>query len=381
MVLRFETKAVHSGEPRPGIGRAVSLPIFQSSTFEYQGETRYDDILYIRLNNTPNQLAVSVKMAELEGGEAGMVTASGMAAITTSLLTVLEPGTHLLAQGGLYGGTHDFVTHELKRLGIEHDWIAGDDPDSWKRKVKQNTRAIYVESITNPLMEVPRLEEVVSFAREHDLLSLIDNTFATPVNFRPIEIGFDLVLHSATKYLNGHSDIVAGVLVGTRALVAEITSRLNYLGGSLDPHACFLLDRGIKTLPVRVRYQNESALQIARFLADHPAVVRVNYPGLEQSPGSATARSHFAGYGGMLSFEIKGDLERVESFLGRLRIPIVAPSLDGAETLVIRPAVSTHVGLSAEERAAIGISDALIRFSVGLEATDDLIEDLELALS
>ena len=201
MVLRFETKAVHSGEPRPGIGRAVSLPIFQSSTFEYQGETRYDDILYIRLNNTPNQLAVSVKMAELEGGEAGMVTASGMAAITTSLLTVLEPGTHLLAQRGLYGGTHDFVTHELKRLGIEHDWIAGDDPDSWKGKVQQNTRAIYVESITNPLMEVPRLEEVVSFAREHDLLSLIDNTFATPVNFRPIEIGFDLVLHSATKYL------------------------------------------------------------------------------------------------------------------------------------------------------------------------------------
>ena len=238
-MLRLETKAIHSGEPRPGIGRAVSLPIFQSSTFEYRGETRYDDILYSRLNNTPNHRALSAKMADLEGGEAAMVTASGMAAITTSLLTVLKPGMHLLAQGGLYGGTHDFVTHELGRLGIEHDWIEGDDPDSWERKVKQNTRAIYVESITNPLMEVPRLQEVVAFAREHSLMSLIDNTFATPVNFRPIEIGFDLVLHSATKYLNGHNDIVAGVLVGTRELVAEITSRLNHLGGTLDPHACF----------------------------------------------------------------------------------------------------------------------------------------------
>ena len=380
MVLRLETKAIHSGQPRPGIGRAVNLPIFQSSTFEYQGETRYDDILYIRLNNTPNHRAVSSKVAELEGGEAGMVTASGMAAITTSLLTVLEPGTHLLAQGGLYGGTHEFVTHELKRLGIEHDWIAGDDPDSWKRKIKQNTRAIYVESITNPLMEVPRLQEVVRFAREHDLLSLIDNTFATPVNFRPIEIGFDLVLHSATKYLNGHNDIVAGVLVGAQELVAEITSRLNHLGGSLDPHACFLLDRGIKTLPLRVRYQNESALQIAGFLADHEAVDRVNYPGLEEGRGHSTARSLFTGYGGMLSFEIGGDLERVESFLSRLRIPIVAPSLGGAETLIIRPAVTSHAGLSPEERAAAGISDTLIRLSVGLEATADLIEDLDQAL-
>ncbi len=376
---RFETKAVHSGKPRPGIGRAVTLPIFQSSTFEYGGETHYDDILYSRLNNTPNHRALSAKLADLEGGQAAMVTASGMAAITTSLLTVLKPGTHLLAQSGLYGGTHDFVTHELGRLGIEHDWIAGDDPESWQRKVKHNTRAVYVESITNPLMEVPKLQEVVTFARKHNLVSLIDNTFATPVNFRPIEIGFDLVVHSATKYLNGHNDIVAGALVGTRKLVAEITSRLNHLGATLDPHACFLLDRGIKTLPVRVRHQNESAFQIARFLADHGNVDRVNYPGLEQSPGNATARSLFAGYGGMLSFEIGGDLERVENFFGRLGIPIVAPSLGGAETLIIRPAASSHVGLSAEERAAVGISDTLVRLSVGLEATADLIEDLDRA--
>ncbi len=378
--MRLETKAIHSGQPRPGIGRAVSLPIFQSSTFEYGGEVNYDDVLYARLNNTPNHRAVSAKLADLEGGEAAMVTASGMAAITTSLLTVLRPGTHLLAQSGLYGGTHHFVGRELGRLGIEHDWIAGDDPESWQRKVKENTRAIYVESITNPLMDVPRLREVVAFARERNLVSLIDNTFATPVNFRPIEIGFDLVLHSATKYLNGHSDIIAGVFVGSRELVARITSRLNHLGATLDPHACFLLDRGITTLPLRVRHQNESALRIARFLADHDAVDRVNYPGLKQSPGHATARSLFTAFGGMLSFEIKGDLERVDRFFDRLSIPVVAPSLGGAETLVIRPAVSSHAGLSPEELAAVGISDTLVRLSVGLEATADLIEDLAQAL-
>ncbi len=378
--MRLETKAVHSGQPRPGIGRAVSLPIFQSSTFEYGGEVNYDDVLYARLNNTPNHRAVSAKLADLEGGEAAMVTASGMAAITTSLLTVLQPGTHLLAQSGLYGGTHHFVGRELGRLGIAHDWIAGDDPESWQRKVKENTRAIYVESITNPLMDVPRLREVIAFARERNLVSLIDNTFATPVNFRPIEIGFDLVLHSATKYLNGHSDIIAGVFVGSRELVARITSRLNHLGATLDPNACFLLDRGITTLPLRVRHQNESALRIARFLADHDAVDRVNYPGLEQSPGHATARSLFTAFGGMLSFEIKGDLERVDRFFDRLSIPIVAPSLGGAETLVIRPAVSSHAGLSPEELAAVGISDTLVRLSVGLEATADLIEDLDRAV-
>ncbi len=381
MPLRIETQAVHAGKPRPGISRAVSLPVFQSSTFEYAGETSYDDILYARLSNTPNHLALNAKLAALEGGEAAMVTASGMAAITTSLLTVLAPGTHLLAQGGLYGGTHDFLTGEFSRLGVEHAWIRGNDPESWSKRLRQNTRAIYVESIANPLMEVPRLEQVVAFARENNLTSIIDNTFATPVNFRPIDLGFDLVLHSATKYLNGHNDLVAGALIATSRLVDEITSSLNHYGGSLDPHACFLLDRGLKTLPHRVRFQNESAHRIARFLAGHEAVECVNYPGLEESQGHATAQSLFSGYGGMLSFEVAGDLTRMDRFFERLSIPIVAPSLGGAETLIIRPAVSTHVGLSPREREELGISDTLIRLSVGLEATDDLIEDLEQALS
>ena len=381
MPLQIETLSVHAGKPKPGIRRAVSLPVFQSSTFEYTGETRYDDILYARLSNTPNHVALNAKLAALEGAEAAMVTASGMAAITTSLLTILQPGTHLLAQGGLYGGTHEFVSGELTQLGVEHNWIRGNDPDSWKKQLQENTRAFYVESIANPLMEVPLLEEVVAFAQENNLTSIIDNTFATPVNFRPIDLGFDLVLHSATKYLNGHSDVVAGVLIGTGQLVGEITSRLNHFGAALDPHACFLLDRGLKTLPLRVRFQNESAHRIARFLAAHEAVEKVNYPGLEESQGHVTAHSLFSGYGGMLSFEMTGNSTGIDSFFERLRIPIVAPSLGGVETLAIRPAISTHVGLSVRERKDLGIADRLIRLSVGLEATADLIEDLEQALA
>ncbi len=378
---RIETLSVHAGKPRPSIHRAVNLPVFQSSTFEYAGESHYDDILYARLSNTPNHLALNKKLATLEGGEAAIVTSSGMAAITTALLTVLDPGTHLLAQEGLYGGTHQFIRDELTRLGVEHNWISGSDPDNWKRSLKENTRAIYVESITNPLMEVPLLEEIIAFAQENELLSIIDNTFATPVNFRPIDLGFDVVIHSATKYLNGHSDIIAGVVIGSRNQVADIKSLLNHYGGSLDPNVCFLLDRGLKTLPLRVRFQNESAYRIAGFLKKHEAVKKVNYPGLEGSQGHRIANSLFSGFSGMLSFEMKGDADRTNRFFKRLSIPVIAPSLGGAETLVICPAKSTHLGLSESERRKLGISDSLIRVSVGLEATIDLIEDFEQALS
>jgi cystathionine beta-lyase/cystathionine gamma-synthase len=256
---RLETKAVHAGVPSPRIGGAVIMPIFQSAMFEYAGEGSYHDLKYIRLNNTPSHTALHAKLAALENGEAAVATSSGMAAVSTTLLTVLAPGDRLLAQDCLYGGTHDFLTTELKQLGIETDFIDADDPASWEAQVRANTRAIYVETISNPLMRLPDLESVVRFARSHGLVSLIDNTFATPVNFRPLEQGFDLILHSCTKYLNGHSDIVAGAAIGSQAWIERITHRLNHLGGSLDPHACFLLDRGLKTLVLRVRHQNESA--------------------------------------------------------------------------------------------------------------------------
>lgn len=231
------------------------------------------------------------------------------------------------------------------------------------------------------MLEVADLKAAVQFARAQRLVSIIDNTCASPVNFRPSEIGFDLSIHSATKYLNGHDDIVAGAVIGRADLVRGITLKLNHLGGSLDPHACFLLHRGIKTLAVRVRYQNESALRIARFLEHHRQVARVNYPGLETHRQHARARELFDGFGGLLSFELAGGVAAAERFVADVTIPTCAPSLGGVNTLIVLPAKTSHAGMSAEDRARIGISDGLIRLSVGLESTDDLIEDLDRALA
>ncbi len=376
----LETKLIHAGEPDPRIGGAVTLPIFQSSTYEYAGQGSYHDLKYIRLNNTPNHAALHQKLAALENAEDALVTASGMAAISTALLTILASGDHLLAQDCLYGGTHDFITKDFEAFGISYDFINGDDPSSWKDKLKPNTRAIFVETMTNPLLQVADLEAVVDFAKDHDLISMIDNTFASPINFRPPEWGFDLSLHSATKYLNGHSDIVAGAVIGRSDLIEQITHKLNHLGGTLDPHACFLLHRGIKTLAVRMKCHNESALRIAQFLDGHEAVEKVNYPGLETHPGHRRARELFDGFSGMLSFELRGGAEATERFMGKITLPLVAPSLGGIETLITRPVTTSHSGMSPEDRQRLGITDGLIRLSVGLESTEDLIEDFKQAL-
>jgi cystathionine beta-lyase/cystathionine gamma-synthase len=376
----LETKLIHAGEPEPLIHGAVSLPIFQSATFEYTGQSSYHDLKYIRLNNTPNHVALHNKLASLENAEAALVTASGMAAISTALLTVLSAGDHLLAQECLYGGTHDLFTKDFASFGIAFDFIDGDDPDSWKHKLRPNTKAIYVETMTNPLLQVADLRAVVNFAKEHGLISLIDNTFASPINFRPPEWGFDLSLHSCTKYLNGHSDIVAGAIIGDGDLIEKITHKLNHLGGSLDPHACFLLQRGMKTMAVRMKYQSESALKIAEFLEAHQKIEKVNYPGLESHPHHKRARELFDGFSGMLSFELKGDVDAAERFIQRTTLPTVAPSLGGVESLITRPSTTSHSGMSLENRQALGISDNLIRFSVGIEATEDIIEDFKLAL-
>lgn len=378
--LRLETKIIHAGEPEPRINGAVSMPIFQTAMFEYSGETSYHDVRYIRLNNTPNHIVLSQKLAALEGGEAGQITSSGMAAITTALLTVLKAGDHLLAQNCLYGGTHDFVTKDLEGFGISYDFIDGNDPSSWASKLKPNTKAIYVESISNPLVQVADLKAIVEFAREHNILSMIDNTFASPVNFRAAEFGFDITLHSCTKYLNGHSDLVAGAIIGNTSIVQKITHMLNHLGGSLDPHAVFLLHRGVKTVALRVRYQNESALKIAQFLHSHPKIAKVNYPGLETHSHHQRARELFTGFGGMMSFELKGGVEATNNFIKNLTIPVKAPSLGGVETLITLPSKTSHVGMLKEDREKVGISDYLIRLSVGIEATEDLIEDFQQAL-
>jgi cystathionine beta-lyase/cystathionine gamma-synthase len=377
---RIDTQLVHAGSPQPRIEGAVAMPIFQSANFEYAGESRYDDLRYIRLNNTPNHLALHRLLSALEHAPAALVGASGMAIISTTLLSVLSAGDHVLAQDCLYGGTLDLLLNDFPKFGIERSFIDGNAPDSWAAALRPNTRAIYVEAMTNPLLEVADLRAVVRFAREHRLISIIDSTFATPVNYRPIEAGFDLAIHSATKYLNGHSDIVGGAVVGSVELIERITHKMNHLGGSMDPHAAFLLQRGLKTLALRVRHQNQSALAIAKFLAGHAAVARVNYPGLESHPRHQRARELFEGYGGMLSFELDGSTERAEQFMRRVQIPIVAASLGGVETLLMRPAVSSHAGMSADQRRQLGISDRLIRMSVGIEATDELMDDLAQAL-
>lgn len=380
---KLDTNVVHAGAPRPKIEGAVVTPVFQSANYLMADETRYDEVRYLRLSNSPSHLALHARLAAIESGEAALATASGMAAITSSILAFVGSGDHLLAQKTLYGGTQSFLDEDAPRMGIGYTAIDIADPDgpkSWKKALKPTTKLVMVETISNPLMEVGDLEAVVAFAREHELMTVIDNTFATPVNFRPLEIGFDMVVHSATKYLNGHSDIVAGAVVGSEAYVHRVRHLLLHLGGSIDPHACFLLERGLKTLVLRVTRQNQNAARLAEFLAGRPEIRRVNYPGLPTDPGHAWARELFSGFGGMLSFYAESP-ETAEAFLERVKIPLHAASLGGVETLVVRPSRSSHLGQTDEDRQRLGITDDLVRVSVGIEDADELVADFEQALA
>lgn len=375
---KLETLLIHAGEPR--IGGAVTMPIFQSSTYETKEKSGYHDIRYGRLSNTPTHDALHEKLAAAEGAEAALATSSGMAAISTTLLALLRAGDHLIAQDSLYGGTHDLVNHDLPELGIEVTRVSGDDAAAWEAALRPRTKAFYCETITNPLVRVADLEGIAAFARRHGLTSVIDNTFATPLGFRPVERGFDLAVHSATKYLNGHSDLIAGAVMGSRALVEKVKHKLDHLGGSLDAHACFLLQRGMRTLAVRVRQQSQTASELARFLERHPAVARVHHPSLESHRDYARARKLLSLPGGMMSFELR-EPARVARLFERMTIPIKAPSLGGCETLITQPAETSHAGLTPAERERVGISDGLLRVSVGLEAAEDLIADFTQALA
>ena len=379
--LSLATRAVHAGEPERRPGAPITTPVYHSSMFLTGELGRYDDIHYIRSSNMPSHTAVARKIADLEGAEAGLVTASGMSAITPALLHALGRGGHLIAQNTLYGGTHSFVTHDLPDLGLSYTFIDATRPDGWEAAVRPETRAVYVEALTNPRLEVADLEGIAKFARAHKLLSIIDSTFATPVNLRPIELGFDLVVHSATKYLNGHSDLVAGCVVGSAALIEQVRHKLIHLGGSADPNACFLLQRGLKTLTLRVAAQNQNALEVAGWLERHPKVAKVHYPGLASHPQHERAKRLYAGFGGMMSFEMKADAAQADAFLRRLRLVVHTVSLGGVETLATRPAATSHASLSAEERQKAGIPDGLVRLSVGIESPADVIADLEQALS
>lgn len=378
--MRFSTKLIHAGGPDPRIAGALAVPIFQSSTFEHAGRTGQQEVKYGRLSNTPNHDVLAARLAALEGTEAALVTASGMAAISAALLALLGAGDHVIAHESLYGGTHGLLTRDLAALGIDVTFVDANRPETFAPALRPSTRALYVEAITNPLLQVVDLDGVVTFARSHGLTTLIDSTMATPVNFRPAERGFDLVLHSATKYLNGHTDVIAGAVAGSAARVASVKQKLDHLGGSLDAHACFLLERGLKTLELRVERQNRTSLAIAEHLSRHAAVAEVFHPGLPGHAGYARAKAWFSGTGGMLSFRPAGGAPAAERFLASVRLATSAPSLGGPETLVTRPVQTSHAGVPVEERARLGIGDDLVRVSIGLEAVEDLIEDFDRAL-
>jgi cystathionine beta-lyase/cystathionine gamma-synthase len=377
----METLAVHAGERRPGPEGSVVFPIYQGTVYSVEPGTSYHDIKYIRLNSTPSQAYLHDKLAALEGAEAAVGTASGMAAVTTALLSVMRSGDHLLAGDCLYGGTYDFLTEHAAGLGWRHSFVDVHRPETWEAARTPQTKVFLVETITNPLMRVGLLREIAEFGRRAGITTVIDNTFASPVNFRPLEVGFDLCFHSATKYLGGHSDLVAGCVMGDRDRIDGVRKSLNHYGGSLDPHSGFLLARGMKTLALRVRAQNGNAMALARFLAGHRAVAEVNYPGLDSHPDHAYAASLLSGSGGMLSFRLRGGAAAAAGLLDAVTLPSVAPSLGGVETLITRPATTSRAGMSPADRERLGITDDLVRLSCGIEGADDLVADFDQALA
>ena len=376
----MDTVAVHGGERRPGPDGSLVFPIYQGTVYEVEPGTSYHDIKYIRLNSTPSQQYLHDKLAAIEGAEAAVAASSGMAAVTTILLSLMRAGDHLLAGDCLYGGTHDFLTGRAADLGWSVSFVDAGRPETWAAARTERTKVFLVETITNPLMRVGRLDQVADFGRREGIVTVIDNTFASPVNFRPLDAGFDVVFHSATKYLGGHSDLVAGAVMGGAGMIEQVRETLNLFGGSLDPHAGFLLARGIKTLALRVQAHNANALALARFLEDHPAVAAVNYPGLASHPDHGHADELLSGFGGMLSLRLHGGEQAAQALVDAVTLAYAAPSLGGVETLITRPAATSHAGMSPEDRDRLGITADLVRISSGIEGTQDLIGDFARAL-
>ena len=354
-------------------------PIIQSATFRW-GMPADGELLYTRYGNNPIQQLVGQKIAELEGMEAGVVLGSGMAATAMTFLALARAGDHIVASDQIYGATWTLLDTELPRRGITTTFVDPGQPRAWRRALRKNTRLLFLESPTNPTLRVHDPRPLAALAHERGLPLVMDTTFASPVNFRAGEWGTDVVIHSATKYLGGHSDLIAGVVVGTRAVVDEVTTMMRWYGPAVDPHGCWLLDRGVRTLDVRVRRQNESALALARWLADRPGVAAVIHPGLPSHPDHAVAAEILDGFGGMVSFILAGGGRAADAFMGRLQVAIPAPSLGGVETLVSQPRHTSHAGMSPAERKRLGIPNGMMRVSVGVEDLDDLIADFAAAL-
>jgi cystathionine beta-lyase/cystathionine gamma-synthase len=368
------TQAVHAGtlgDPRYG-GRVT--PVFPAAAYDYEKE-----VLYPRYFNTPNLKSVAAKMAALENGEDALVFSTGMAAIMTSFFAVLKTGDHVVLQQDLYGGTHHAVVNEFHRFGISYTLVDAADPKNFEKALTKNTRVIYIETPSNPLLKITDIVAVAKIAKRHRLVSMIDNTFASPVNQNPIDLGIDMVLHSGTKYIGGHGDLMCGVAVSSKETINLIKGSAIHFGGTPDAHTCSLVERSLKTIVIRVRQQNENAMALAKFLSSEPRIHRVYYPGLKSHPDHAVAKKQMTGgFGGMVSFEVKKDPDR---FLNKLNVIQRAVSLGGVDSTICSSVRTSHAKLTPAERKKAGISDNLLRFSVGIEDVDDLIEDIQQALA
>lgn len=377
--IGLSTLAIHGIPARHPDWTPVVPPIVQSSTFNNPVGSD-EEIMYSRYGNNPNQLGLAAKYALLEGAEAAIFVASGMGATALAHLAVLRPGDHLISSSWIYGGTRRLFDEEFARLGIDVTYVQPDQPRLWRRSVRKSTRAIFVESPTNPLMRVVDLTPMAQIARDSGLALLMDSTFASPINYRPLEHGVDIVITSATKYLNGHSDVIAGAVAGTSSIVEEVTRLMTLWGQAIDPHAAWLVERGLRTLDVRMQRHNVNGMAVARWAENREAITRVHYPGLTSHPDHAYAAQVLDGFGGMVGLELKGGTRATERFLKKLKLVRHAPSLAGVESLISEPRLTSHRRLSDSERAKLGIPDGFVRLSCGIENAEDIIADLEQAL-
>lgn len=387
------TQAVHGGAKRDKGFHSITTPIVQSSTYTFKNTAELIEFLdkkvyggeldreeYARYGN-PTVWAVEQRIATLEGAEDAVVYPSGMSAVTSLFLTVLRPDTHIVMTDDCYRRTRQFCLTTLKKFGIETTVVPMGDYEALESAIiPKKTRFIFTETPTNPYLRIADLERVAQLGKEYGAMTLIDTTFATSVNLRPLEYGIDFVMHSATKYLGGHNDVLAGVIAGSKGRIKALKDARGMFGNVIDPQQAFLLERGIKTLGVRVRHQNQSTLEVAKYLDAHPKIDRVFYPGLESHPDHAIAKRQMEGFGGVVSFEVAGNLETTSDFIDRLKIPYIAPSLGGVESLIEQPALVSYYDLTSEERLQVGIRDNLVRFALGIEDAHDIIADLEQAL-
>jgi cystathionine gamma-synthase len=380
----MSTRAIHAGEPRRKYADSLTTPIIQTSTFTFQDSKHIEDYTkkgkehfeYGRYGNPTAKIAEQ-RLADLEGAEDCVVFTSGMSAITTTILTLVQSGDHIVTTDDSYKKTLEFCQSYMKQFGVECTIVPFGDYDILEGAIKKNTRFIFSESPTNPYLNIFDLVKLKKIADRHKVLTLIDSTFATPLNQRPLEFGIDLVLQSCTKYLAGHNDILAGAVLGRSELVDKIRNLHKSMGGLIDPHCCYLLLRGLKTFPLRVKHQNESALRIAEYLEGHPRVKRIYYPFLKSHPHYEVAKEQMSGGGGVVTFEIKGGLKDAKRFLDALKLIYIGPSLGGVESLITHPALVSYYDYTRKERYKLGLTDTLFRLAVGIEDVEDIIADLE----